>query len=287
MLNYSYTLFNFLALENQDFKKAKVVVLPIPYDVMVSHRAGSRDAPFAIIRASQQLESFDPEFSRDISEKVGIFTLPELDAVRSSAKEMNWETRKVVKKILKKNKFPLILGGDHSLTVGIVEGFKDVFGKNFSVLQLDAHLDLRDEFDGTQYSHASTMRRIRDMGLDSVQVGIRAVSGEEFDYINQQKINNIFYAPDLPIDKIVKMIKNKNIYLTLDLDFFDPSIMPAVGNPEPGGYGWYETLNLLKEVSKYKNIIGADVVELSPIPGLFAPDFLAAKLVYKIINLVK
>ena len=171
----------------------------------------------------------------------------------------------------------MMLGGEHSITLGAVQAVREQFS-DFSVLQIDAHSDLRDEFEGTKFHHACVMKRIKDLGVSVTQVGVRSSEGEELG-------DNVFLAPNLPIDKIISTLKEK-VYLTFDLDGLDPSIMPSTGTPEPGGLGWYETLKLIKEVAKKRKIIGADVVELDPIPGFSAPDFLAAKLVYKIINYI-
>ena len=185
--------------------------------------------------------------------------------------------KSVMDKILRDGKFPMMLGGEHSITLGAVQAVREQFS-DFSVLQIDAHSDLRDEFEGTKFHHACVMKRIKDLGVSVTQVGVRSSEGEELG-------DNVFLAPNLPIDKIISTLKEK-VYLTFDLDGLDPSIMPSTGTPEPGGLGWYETLKLIKEVAKKRKIIGADVVELDPIPGFSAPDFLAAKLVYKIINYI-
>lgn len=286
MTNFSYpTLepFNFLGLTEQDYQKAKIVILPVPYSSTTYWGSGTKEGPRAIIDASRHIELYDIEVKNNPSKK-GIFTLEQLEPSKNSPKETILRIKNVVDKILKDKKFPLILGGEHSITLGAILSFKQKFS-DFSVLQIDAHTDLRDEFEGTKYHHANVMRRIRDLKLPAVQVGVRSVSKEEMEYVKRKKIDTIFYAPQIPVEKIISTLK-KNVYLTFDLDALDPSIMPSVGTPEPGGLGWYETLGLIKEVSKKRKIIGADVVELDPIPGVIAPDFLAAKLVYKITNYI-
>lgn len=268
--------FNFLGLDEQDYEKAKVAVFPVPYNSTTYWKSGTKDGPQALIEASRHIELYDLETKRNLAE-AGIFTLPFLEPSKNSPKETMERIEKVVAQILNDKKIPMMLGGEHSITYGAVSAFAK-HNKDFSVLQLDAHTDLRDEFEGTKFHHACVMKRIRDLGITVTQVGIRSMSEGE-------NPENIFLAPEIPAEKIIATLKD-NVYLTFDLDALDPSIMPSTGTPEPGGLGWYEVLNLIKEVASKKKIIGADVVELDPIPGFSAPDFLAAKLVYKIINYI-
>lgn len=268
--------FNFLGLDEQTYEKSKIVVFPVPYSSTTYWKAGTKDGPQAIIDASRHIELYDIETKKD-SSKEGISTLPFLAPSKNSPAEVVLQIKEVIAQILSDKKFPLMLGGEHSVTLGAIQAFKEKFA-DFSVLQIDAHADLRDEFEGTKYHHACVMKRIKDLGLSITQVGIRSMSeGEEAE--------NIFLAPEIPVDKIIATLKD-NVYLTFDLDALDSSIMPSTGTPEPGGLGWYETLKLIKEVAQKRKIIGADAVELDPIPGLSAPDFLAAKLVYKIISYI-
>lgn len=287
MNRFFYEPYNFLGLEGQDYQKAEVVILPVPYEGTVSYRTGTSKGPAAIISASRQVELFDIELEKEINKETSIFTLPFLRPSANSVLETLQRVEKAVSRILKDNKFPLIIGGEHSISWGAIIAFRKKYKdwKDFSILQLDAHSDLRDEFDSSKYSHATVIRRIKDSGPSLTAVGIRSMSQEEADYIKRKKLKNIFLAPDLPLNKIIATLK-KRVYLTLDLDVLDPSIMPSVGTPEPGGLGWYEILDLIKKVAQDRKIVGADLVELSPIPGLIAPDFLAAKLLYKIINYV-
>ncbi len=268
--------FNFLGLDEQNYETAKIVIFPVPYNSTTYWKSGTKDGPAALIEASRHIELYDLETKKNLAE-TGIFTLPFLEPSKNSPQETMERIEKVVAQILRDKKLPLMIGGEHSITFGAVSAFAKE-NKDFSVLQIDAHSDLRDEFEGTKYHHACVMKRIKDLGISTVQVGIRSASQDE-------KFENVFLAPELPIDKITAALK-QNVYLTFDLDGLDPSIMPSTGTPEPGGLGWYETLNLLKGVARKRKIIGADVVELDPIPGLAAPDFLAAKLVYKIISYV-
>jgi len=272
--------FNFGGLAEQNYTKAKVVILPVPYDATTYYKPGTKEGPRAIIDASRHMEVYDIESGKPIKD-TDVFTLEELEPSKNSPKETLLRIEKVVAQILADKKIPLMLGGEHSITAGAIWAFTKA-QKDFSVLQIDAHSDLRDVFEGTKFHHASVMRRVREKVPSVVQVGIRSMCEEEADYIEKKKIKNIFFAPKLPIREIVSSLK-KNVYLTFDIDALDPSIMPATGTPEPGGLGWYEALALLQAVAKEKRIIGADLVELAPVPGLIFPDFLAAKLVYKII----
>lgn len=284
MNNFSYQTsesFNFGGLSNQNYNKAKVVVFPVPYDSTTYYKSGAKDGPQTIIDASRHMELYDIDLKKSVKE-TDIFTLEALEPSKNLPKETIIRIRDVVDRILEDKKVPIMLGGEHSITTGAVLALKNK-GFNFSVLQIDAHSDLRDEFQGTKYHHGCVMRRVRNLNLAVTQAGIRSISQEEAEYIESKKINNIFYYPDLPIDKIIPTLK-ENVYITFDLDALDPSVMPSVGTPEPGGINWQEALDLLQKVAEERKIIGADIVELCPIPGFLAPDFLAAKLVYKIIN---
>lgn len=284
---FSYTQaepFNFLGLDGQTYENSKFIVFPVPYSSTTYWKAGTKDGPHALIEASRHIELYDSEAKRDVS-KDGIFTLPQMVPSKNTPKETIDKIKEVVAKIFDDKKIPMMIGGEHSITLGAVLAAKEKFS-NLSVLQIDAHSDLRGKFEGTEYHHASVMGQIHKAGVPITEVGIRAVSEEESEYIEKENIKNIFYAPDVPVDKIIDSL-SENVYLTFDLDGLDTSIMPSTGTPEPGGLGWYETLNLLKEVAKKRKIVGADVVELDPIPGLTAPDFLAAKLIYKLISYIK
>lgn len=274
--------FNFLGLDDQDYKSAKVVIFPVPYNSTTYWKSGTKDGPRAIIEASRHLELWDNELQTDIT-KVGVYTLGELQVSKNSPKETIDLVASVISQILKAAKFPLMLGGEHSIALGGAMAAAKKF-KNLSVLQLDAHTDSRYEFEGSKYHHACHMRRVvEDLKLPATHVGIRSISEEEVEFFKKSKRNKVFYAPDLPIDEIVASLAS-NVYLTIDLDVLDTGIMPAVGTPEPGGLGWYQTLDLLKAVAQNRHIVAADIVELDPIPGQAAPDFLAAKLAYKLIG---
>lgn len=275
--------FNFGGMAEQNYTKAKVVILPVPYDSTTYYKPGAKEGPRAIIDASRHMEIYDIDSGKSIKD-TDVFTLEELEPSKNSPKETLLRIEKVVVQILADRKIPLMLGGEHSITAGAVWALAKA-KKDFSVLQIDAHSDLRDVFEGTKFHHACVMRRVREKVSSAVQAGIRSMCQEEAEYIEKKKIKNVFFAPKLPIREIVSSLK-KNVYLTFDIDALDPSIMPSTGTPEPGGLGWHETLALLEAVAKEKNIIGADLVELAPIPGLIFPDFLAAKLVHKIISYI-
>ncbi|MFC1630177.1 agmatinase [Patescibacteria group bacterium] len=286
MNNFSYKTsesFNFGGMDNQSYNKSKVVVFPVPYDSTTYYKSGTKDGPQAVIDASRHMELYDIDLKQSIKE-TDIFTLEALEPSKNLPKETIIRIRDVIERIIDDKKIPIMLGGEHSISTGAVLAFKNK-GVNFSVLHIDAHSDLRDEFQGTKYHHGCVMRRVRNANSSVTQVGIRSMSQEEAEYVQAKKINNIFYYPNLPIDEIISSLK-ENVYVTFDLDSLDPSIMPSVGTPEPGGMTWQESLNLLQRVAKERKIIGADVVELCPIPGFLAPEFLAAKLVYKLINYI-
>jgi agmatinase len=207
-----------------------------------------------------------------------------------SPEEMSGRVYAQTAELLKANKFPVMLGGEHSVSVGAVRAFKEAY-PNLSVLQLDAHYDMRDELLGSKLNHGCVARRISEI-CPIVQVGMRSLSKEEKDFLSSQangkvKSFNVYDIIDMPMWKDnVSNCLSEQVYVTIDLDVFDPALVPATGTPEPGGIGWYETLSLLREVVKDKKIVGFDVVELCPIQGNVAPDFLAAKLIYRLLGYI-
>lgn len=260
-----------------DYKDADVVILPIPYDETSTYVKGADKGPAAILEASNQLENYSIEAEEDICSNTKIHT-SSIKTVKD-IKKMHDTIYKKASELLSKNKFIVSLGGEHSISAGVVKAYKEKYPK-LSVLQLDAHDDLRDEFEGSKYNHACVMKRIREI-CPAVQVGIRSVEKRTAD-------QDIFYAKDMHdndgwMDKAISKLSG-DVYITFDLDFLDPSIMPSTGTPEPGGLLWYQTLKFLKKVAEKKNIVGFDVIELCPIKGMVAPDFLAAKLVYTLIG---
>lgn len=267
---------------NSNYESSKAVILPFPYEKTTCYGKGTEKGPSAIIKASSEMELYDEENGNVY--KCGICTLKELK-IDKKPEQMAEIAFNHVKTLLKDNKFIVTLGGEHSITSPIVKAFREKYN-DLAVLQIDAHADLREEFEGSKHSHACAMRRTIEI-CPVVQVGIRSLSGEEADFIKQRKLK-IFWAKDIFdndkwFDEAIKMLP-KNIYITIDLDAFDPSIMPAVGTPEPGGLGYYQVLMFLKKVFRERNVVGCDVVELLPNGSSAASDFTAAKLVYKLIG---
>lgn len=272
---------HFLDFINQDFKTAKVVIIPVPYDGTVTYIKGAAKGPEAILLASESLEEFDEETGKELKDWQ-IFTMPIPDNMPKHPFAVIKYTEKEVLSAIKNKKIPFVIGGEHSISVGGVLAFKEA-GFDFEVLYLDAHLDLRDKYNSSKYNHACAARRIIDMGIPVTFVGIRSIAKEEAEFVKKKKIS-VFRASGSQVAQILRNLKKKNVYISLDFDVFDPSIMPSVGNPQPGGVFWYEMLNLLKQLTKKKKIIGADFVEFSPISGFATPDVLAAKLIYKMIQ---
>tara|TARA_B100000315_G_scaffold260216_1_gene320085 strand:- start:30232 stop:30942 length:711 start_codon:yes stop_codon:yes gene_type:complete len=230
------------------------------------------------------MEIYDEELDEDIS-KSGICTLNEL-RIDEKPEQMIEIAKENVKKLIDDKKFPIIVGGEHSITVGCVKAFAESYD-DFSVLQLDAHADLREEYEGTKYSHACPMKRVLEITKNLVQVGIRSLSPEEADFVNQNNLE-IFWAKDIYdnsdwFDKAISKL-SENVYITLDLDVFDPSILPSTGTPEPGGLYYYQILKFLRKVFQGKNVVGFDIVELCPNENNKSPDFTAAKVLYKMIG---
>ncbi|MBW2147650.1 MAG: agmatinase [Deltaproteobacteria bacterium] len=264
--------------------KAAAVILPVPYDLTTSYRAGTRHGPTAILQASAQLEWYDEELESEIC-RVGIHTLPLMEPTASGAHRMIARVRNAAEILLEAGKFPVLLGGEHSLSLGVVEALGDRF-PGVSVLFLDAHSDLRDAYQQSKYSHACVGRRIAER-WPLVQVGIRSLSLEEANYLKNSEIT-VVMARDMEtswsgLDTTLTNLTDI-VYISVDLDVLDPSIMPAVGTPEPGGLGWYQVLNILRHVCARHRVVGFDVMELCPISGNVAPDFLAAKLAYRLLG---
>jgi agmatinase len=267
-----------------NLQEAKTVILPVPYDSTSEWRSGSRHGPQAIIDASQYLELYDLELDREIYE-VGISTLPQIEPLLSSPQDMIDRVYQVIRSLIQKEKFVVLLGGEHSLSLGAVRAFKEAFPR-LSVLQLDAHADLRDEYLGTKYGQACVMRRIFELCPIS-QVGVRSLSREEKQFLSQNKLTP-FYVSNLAsitahIDKIVDSL-SEDVYVTIDVDVLDPSIMPAVGTPEPGGMSWRQILDIMESVTLHKHVVGFDLVEFCPAEGPSSCAYLLAKLAYKLIG---
>ena len=264
------------------YRTAKIVILPAPFDATSTWIKGADKGPAAIIEASANMETYDIETDSEVF-KQGIFTDKPIKE-KKSPQIMVAELQIRVLKHIKNKKFVVTLGGEHSISAATIAAHVESF-KNISVLQFDAHADLREEYHNSKYNHACVMARARELA-PIVQVGIRSADVTERDLI--QKANNVFLAQDIFdnnnwFGKCLKKL-TRDVYLTIDLDVFDPAIMPSTGTPEPGGLGWYQVLNFLKLLMKKKNVVGFDIVELCPNPANKAPDFLAAKLVYKLLS---
>jgi len=273
--------FGYLPEEYSDPENAHIVIIPVAYDGTSTWIKGADKGPAAIIEASANMELYDIETHSEVYKK-GIYTE---DAITGgiTTREMIEATNGTVQYYLEKNKFTVVIGGEHSVSIGSVKAHAKHYA-NLTVLQLDAHADLRKEYNGSIYNHACVMARIKE-SCPVVQVGIRSMDSLEKDSMDKTRT---FFAEDIynNTDWIKKVISNlsDNVYITIDLDVFDPSIMPSTGTPEPGGLLWYDVLALLKAVSDKKNIVGFDVVELCPDDRNKAPDFMAAKLIYKLLS---
>ena len=282
---------NFLGLDEDqsDFAKARAVILPVPYEATTSYGAGTGGGPGAIIEASRYIELYDQELDREPYE-VGIATLPSLELSGAGPEAAIRELRAAYDAVVDAgpDKFVIALGGEHSISSAPILSWADRLpGKRLSVLQFDAHTDLRHEYEGSAYSHAAVMHRVHE-NVDLVAVGIRALTREERELARASDHIHLFLADDIHsgdawmgevIDKL-----GEHVYISFDVDGFDPALVPSTGTPEPGGLQWYPVLQLLRRVFRERNVVAADVVELAPIPGLVAPDFLVAKLVYKMIG---
>jgi len=267
-----------------DFEHARVVILPIPLDRTTSYVPGTRNGPHEILVASSHMELWDEETQTDVH-SIGIFTLPEMEFPFASMDEVVGEIRRVTSELVARDKFPFILGGEHSITPAVVGAVAAKY-PGLSVLQIDAHADLRESFMGTPHNHACAMRRTLEFAR-TTQVGIRSLSPEEAAAVPTLS-TAIFYDFNMRddadwIERVVDSL-TEHVYISIDVDGFDPAIMPATGTPEPGGLSWYEALKLLRRVMERRTVVGCDVVELSPMPGHVAPNFLCAKLIYKILS---
>ena len=266
------------------FDESAAVILPVPVDRTTSYVPGTRNGPREILQASSHMELWDEEISADVH-SVGLFTLPEMDLPFGELQEVMDEVQRVASEILARDKFLVSLGGEHSITPPLVAAAAAKY-PGLSVLQIDAHADLRDSYMGTRHNHACAIRRALEFA-PVTQVGIRSMSTEEAQAAPSLN-TTIFYDttmrrdPDW-VERVVETLRDP-VYITIDVDGLDPAIMPATGTPEPGGLTWYEALGLLRATITRRTVVACDIVELSPLPGLMAPNFLCAKLVYKILG---
>lgn len=273
------------------YSKAQVVILPIPFEATTTYRRGCENGPSAILHASQQVEYYDEELEQELW-PVGIYTHDPIADTRSdhpvSSEQMLAETETTLSRLIGDGKFVVALGGEHSITSGIVEAYRKASPEAFTVVQIDAHGDLRHEYEGSIYNHACVMRRIVDMGLPTVQIGIRSICREEADLIKSKPLT-VFRAREMALqpdwmERALASIQTPKVFFTIDLDGIDPTLMPGVGTPEPGGLNWYSLIRFIRQVFEQHDVIGCDVMELAPITDSVVSEFTAAKLVYKLIG---
>ena len=277
-------------IDQSPIEQAGFSVLPVPLEKTVSYGGGTRFGPSAIIEASEQLETWD---GKSNPSSLGIHTCQTVDC----AIKENENTEDVINRIahatseiLKAGSMPVVLGGEHTVTYGVIKGYLDAGFTDFGVVQIDAHADLRDAYEGDIYSHASVMKRIIDCDIPLYQLGIRAYCEEEMETRKQQGVFHLDADELVPQNiQTISLPEDfpKNVFFTLDIDGMDPSVFPSTGTPVPGGLSWYQTLNLFESVAKQSNIIGFDIMEFAPIEGFHAYDFAAALLTYKMMGIVQ
>lgn len=263
------------------YSESGIIIVPVPYDETSTWMKGADKGPDAILEASVNLEFYDIETSSEAHLK-GIFTIPPL-LEKESPEKLTEEVYYRILTLLSENKFPVIIGGNHTVSIGSIKAFSEYYD-NLTVLQLDAHSDLRQIYEGSEFNHACAMARAREYA-SLVQVGIRSMSAEELPYIDKDRIffsHELYYDKSLYKKAIGKL--SENVYITIDLDVFDPSIMPSTGTPEPGGPSYFELLHFMRDVINARNVVGFDIVELCPSATNKAPDFIAAKIIYQLLS---
>ncbi len=286
-MNYLSNKKGFLGVDNNFNFKAKAIVIPFGLEKTVSYGSGTKNGPKEIIKASHQVELYDEELNCEPYKKIGIKTLKPFKIDKNIVKALK-QISKINEENLKNKIFPLVLGGEHTITPGCIAPFAKKYDK-LCLLHFDAHADLRESYNGNKFSHASAIRRCLDhKNISVISFGIRNISSSEISFLNKNSSRiKIFWSKNKKkwdLKKFKKLIKNKTVYLTFDVDGLDSSVMPATGTPEPGGLFWDETLDIIKIAFKNSNIVGADINELSPIKGFDSYNFLVAKLAYKILS---
>ena len=279
----------FLGYEANSKISNKVVVIPFGLEKSVSYGSGTRNGPKEIIKASHQVELFDEDLKKEPYKSIGIKTLKPFQIKKNLKAAIN-QLSEINKKIISENKFPLVLGGEHSITPGSIKPFTKRY-EQLTILHFDAHADLREEYNGEKFSHACAIKRCLDFkNVKIISFGIRNLSSNEMNFYNaNRKKIKIFWAKDKShwnLNEIKKIFLGKNVYITFDVDSFDSSIMPATGTPEPGGLMWDDVIPIIKTVCKSSNIVGADINELAPIKKFNSYNFLVAKLAYKILSYI-
>jgi len=268
------------------FEQAKAVMVPVPYGETVTYRTGTENGPLAILKASDNMELFDEELNRE-TYHIGIHTLPFLKVAGLGPEEVINNVEDRVSDIVKHEKVPVVLGGEHSISIGAIKAVKNRY-RDVSILYFDAHHDIRDSYNGSRYNHACVARRVLEIA-PLVEIGVRSLSMAEFDFLAGKdiKIISMQYMMNNPTwQEEVGSYLSGHVYITVDLDVFDPSIMPSVGTPEPGGMLWYDFLASLRKITQGKKVVGFDVVELCPIKDMIGPDFMSAKLIYKLLGYI-
>jgi agmatinase len=274
------------------YEASRVVILPIPYEATTTYRKGCENGPDALLEASVQLEYYDDELDQETCWDAQIYTHSSIADTRNeqsvSSEQMLSVTRDTVSQLIQDDKFVIALGGEHSITTGIVDAYRLASSEPFTVIQIDAHGDMRHEYEGSIHNHACVMRRILDMGLPTLPIAIRAVCKEEADLIKEKSLSVIWAReiakdPDW-IEKAIARISTERVFITIDLDGIDPALIPGVGTPEPGGLNWYALTTFLRRVFETHQVIGCDVMELAPLGDSVVSQFTAAKLVYKLIG---
>ncbi len=277
----------FLGIDTEQSRSPQVIVVPFGLEKTVSYGGGTKNGPKEIIKASHQVELFDEELNKEPYKEIGIKTLKPF-SIKNKIKSALDQLSKINEDILSSNKFPLVFGGEHSITAGSIKPFAKKYDE-IILLHFDAHADLRESYQGEKFSHASAIKRCLDYkNLKVVSFGIRNLSKEEMVFYNENRDRiEIFWGKDKQkwdLSLLDKFFENKNVYITFDVDGFDASIMPATGTPEPGGMLWEDVLPIIKKVCQISNVVGADINELAPIKNFDSYNFLIAKLAYKIIS---
>ncbi|HEY9902260.1 MAG TPA: agmatinase [Candidatus Sericytochromatia bacterium] len=293
LVQTSTTVQPFLGSEiKASYEASRVVILPIPYEATTTYRKGCENGPDDLLEASVQLEYYDDELDRETCWAAQIYTHPYIADTRNSepvsSEQMLQVTRETVSQLIRDDKFAIALGGEHSITTGIVDAYREASTEPFTVIQIDAHGDMRHEYEGSIHNHACVMRRILDMGLPTLPIAIRAVCKEEADLIKEKSIP-VIWAREIAkdpnwIERAISSIPTQRVFITIDLDGIDPALIPGVGTPEPGGLNWYALTTFLRRVFETHQVIGCDVMELAPVVDSVVSQFTAAKLVYKLIG---
>lgn len=288
---------NFLGINESysNIESSKIVIVSIPYEGTMSYMSGAARGPEEILKASQQVEFYDEESGRELCFEAGIATLEPVSVKGLDSSSISDVSYRLVDHLIKKNKFVVTLGGEHSISLGPIKAHYDNYKDNeggLSILHLDAHSDMRDSYLGNRFSHACVFARVAEFTTDITQLGIRAQCKEEAEFIKEKKIKT-FYAHEVKskknsqdwIDEVINSL-SLNVYLSFDCDFFDPWVMPATGTPVPGGFGWDETVEFFRQLTRRKRIVGFDITELAPLDGIVYPNFEVASLIYKLLNFI-